>query len=442
MAGRVGAAWAIAEGRIVRADGLDGPWADVELPFELEPADLALTSAGALLAVGGDGTLHRRDPATGAWSGPPGADEVALVRTASGAPAAIALLPDAVLVSVDEGVHWHRVDVDESPVSAGVAPDGSLAIIGLADGRVLAVDLPGRSVRALTSPPSGLVTTLAGEGDQLVVAGFMGAAASADGSTWHSIAQPPSGAETTPVAGDGTGRMLIVGVDGISDLSGALVAEVPTDAIVALAADAATGWLAVTDGTSIWTHGGADEGHAGRDDGWIMTPIAAAERVVALAIGSPGTAADPSLVSATVDAAGAGTVWLLRESRWHRLASGTAVAGVVRLATLAGPRGVYAAMGDTLLRPATVGEMVLAPEWPGGRGEPIHALAAARRESGDVVSVMGSQRVLVSHDGGYTWTTYEMPPGPPATAMGLMGRDRLEVVVARLGGEILASTID
>jgi hypothetical protein len=435
-------AWALAEGRVIRADSLEGPWAEIDQAFDLEAVDLAQTSGGAVLAVGMDGSLKRRDPSTGAWSEVPGATRVIAVRAARTAPVVVALQPDAVLVSADAGMRWTRIEIGGNPISTGVEPDGSLCIVGLDDGRVLAVDLPGRSVRELTSPPSGLVTALMGEGGRLFTSGFLGAATSADGVDWHQIATPAPGGEPPAVAGDGSGQVLIAGLEGITDVTGAPMSDMPTDAIVALASDIGAGSLAVTDGRSMWTKQAPAKARGARSDGWVATPTPANERVVALAFGSAGTAVDSSLLAATVDSAGAGTVWLLRGSRWHPLASGDAVGGIVCLASLPGPRGVYAAMGDTLLRPATVGELVLAPEWPAGRGEPIHALAAARRESGDVVVVAGTGRVLVSHDGGYGWRSLEMPPGPPVTAMALRGRDRLEIVVARLGGELLSSMID
>jgi hypothetical protein len=441
VAGRDGVAWAIAEGRIVRADRFEDPWAIVDLPFDIDTVDLAVTSAGTLLAVGADGLLKRWDPATGSWTVTPGSDEVALVRAASAAPVAVALVPDAVLTSVDAGIRWDRVGVDGSPASAGVSPDGSVAVVGLADGRVLAIDLRGRSVHALAPPPSGLVTALVGEGSRLVAAGFLGASVSSDGTDWQPIVQSRSVGEAVPVAGEASEQVLVAGPDGIVDAGGKRITAVPADGIVALASDAATGRLAVTDGASIWMSDAI--AGAGGAHGWGMTPpAAAAERVVALAFGSPGTAAEPSLVAATVDQGSTGTVRLLRGGRWHPMVSETVVAGVVRLASLPGPRGVYAAMGGTLFRPATVGELVLAPERPAGRGETIHALAASRRESGDVVAVLTMRSVLVSYDGGYAWTSHEMPLGPPSTSMGLRDRDPLEVVVARLGGDLIASTID
>ena len=70
------------------------------------------------------------------------------------------------------------------------------------------------------------------------------------------------------------------------------------------------------------------------------------------------------------------------------------------------------------------------------------ALAATRRDSGDVLALLGKDRVLVSRDGGYGWTSHEIPAGPPATAMGLRGRDTVKVVIARLGGELVEMIID
>jgi hypothetical protein len=230
---------------------------------------------------------------------------------------------------------------------------------------------------------------------------------------------------------------------GVFDEAGRSIARSPTDTPLAVACGSteADVTLLISDGVSVWSL--VQRERASSLDDWTVLEDIPCRRVVSLALGSSGSDEVASTVVAGVDDTGDGGVWLARSGRWHRIATGPVAAGVVSLASVPGPRGVYAAMGDTVFRPATVGELLLAPEHPASvEGEPIHGLAAVRRPDGDVVAALTGNAVYLSRSGGILWDRIDLPPGPPGTAMSIRNGPALEVVIACLGGDLVALPLD
>jgi hypothetical protein len=326
-------------------------------------------------------------------------------------------------------------------MSLTMTAEGAQVLAGTVDGRCVAISVVGGELRWLAPTDTALVAELQTDAAHVLAIGFGTVSSTSDGLTWRPIGSMDDPARVGPAARDPvSGRSLVVSAGRLVDAQGEPFLALPLDAPTAVAVRDGPGpVVAVSDGEALWLHArDTPPLDAAR---WQPIDRPPGDRIVGLAFGSPGSSHDPSLVVATIADQGEGCVWI-RSGGWRRLAASEASAGRVHLATVAGPRGTYAAIGPLLFRPATVGELLLAPETPDGpKASTIHGLAALRTDHGDVLAVLVTSAVLLSSSGGLDWDRVELPGGAPATAIDLRITGSVELVLARLGGEILTLTV-
>jgi hypothetical protein len=305
----------------------------------------------------------------------------------------------------------------------------------MADGTCLLIDLAAGTERQLVPGSSGLVTSIVAEAEMIAVAGFGACAWSRDGRTWTALPVTNPMDATVVVAGTGSGRVACLGSSGLVDHQGTSVApSPPKGARLAAWRDGTRPQVATSDGATVWVS--EDIGPM-----WEALPtIQDQATIVTLAYGSPGDDVPELLIAATAEEHDRAALWAWREDTWHRLVDGYTQHALVPIATTAGPRGLHAAIGSTVLRPATVGQLVLAAERPPVAGVPIVGLAACIHGERHVLVALAGRGLLVSTSGGLDWTGLEPPVGPPVTAIALRSGHVLELVAAQLGGAL--STVE
>jgi hypothetical protein len=276
---------------------------------------------------------------------------------------------------------------------------------------------------------------------EVIAVAIGGTYRSRDGGAWAVWRRADDPTEVAPVAilPEG-GSLFVADAAGLFDGRDRRLGDLPTTAPAALACRRTASGIevAVTDGTSIWM--GTLDAVGGSEVVWSELSAAPPGTVRALAFGSPGSRDASALVAGTLDVEGRGAVWMRQGDTWLVLADGPS--SVVALAAVPGPRGLFAALGNALYRPASVGESLLAAEYPGGRsGASITHVAAVRHDDELVIAVLTASGIAVSRSGGLDWLRIDPPDGPPATAIDLRTEPRLELLVAHLGGSVSAIEI-
>jgi hypothetical protein len=429
---RDGTAWLVAGGRLHRTDDRPTSWRAFDGPDHTVSEQIGVLPDGDPLVLAVDGSLHRL---RGGWE---------TVSDAGPDPAThLAVAVDAPVVALAGGrtarvlpAPWERFreySLDATVTSLAVTRDGAAVCAGLADGTCAVIDLAKGTLHRLMPGSSGMVTSIHASAEVLAVAGFGACAWSRDGLSWTpwTVSDPVEAAVI--VTSTGTERIAAFGPAGLADHRGTVVAPPPPgDVRLAAWRDGSGQQVATSDGATVWRK---DDG--ARPAPWKALPTMQDEaRIVALAYGSPGDDVPELLIAATIGQQDQASLWAWHGNTWHMLANGDCHHRVVPIAAIAGPRGLHAAIGDTLLRPATVGQLVLAAEHPPVQGDPIVGLAACVHSELRVLVVLAGRRLLVSMSGGLHWTGIEPPDGPPVTAIALRGGATLELLAAQLGGAL------
>jgi hypothetical protein len=348
-----------------------------------------------------------------------------------------------VFVSSDRGLTWVAPTECVPVLSIAMAPDAGRIYAGLAaSGCHHSLDL-GAHWEALPGMRGTLVSELHSDAQRTI-------ARTVDGSA---IQSPNGGRTWRPVFPDGT--VQVVAVTSCADsgfyvatndgrvLNGAEIRPPVRSDIRALAVADQPGaypFIAVADAREVMLT-------ANRGETWTIDApsLENGREIVDVAFGRPGKQPVPLLAAVTLAPDGIGELWLrTAQGAWRSsVAQQTGGAGI-HLATIGGRRGVFAAVGATVYRPARVGALVFSGEWPAGQdGCAFLRLAAVRRPSGSVVlAALSAQSLYLSRDGGLTWMSCDGPPGAPITAITLQGATgELEVLAAQVGGSVLAFSI-
>lgn len=431
--------WAIGEAGVLESRDQGESWQAFHVP-ESGARVQAITDCGfGTLAVGSeeDGLfLRRRD---GAWEAPEALRGLGVTAVVARSDSTIvAGTPEGAFVSRDEGRTWEAPTVGAPILCLALSADASSLWAGLVGKGCLRSDDLGRTWQRAGRLHGTVVAEAGAASDRLevrTVEGFVFRSSDA-GNAWDSHA----------VLGNTMVRALAKNAStGVfSYLSGTHIV-VDDRHVVPAPRRGEFQHLAVT-GDAPPVIAGAEETQVfvSRDLGktWEPTapPLGEGETIVDLAFGQPGAREDRALAVATRDHQGRGTVWLrLGTQAWRRAITHPRAVTGVRLAVVEGPRGLFAALGESIYRPARVGAMLFAGAAI-GRGDDCESLQLVATRGADTaatLAVLTTDGLYVSSDGGLGWDRLRVPDGPPLTSIALRGTpDGPELVVFRLGGAV------
>ena len=136
------------------------------------------------------------------------------------------------------------------------------------------------------------------------------------------------------------------------------------------------------------------------------------------------------------------SVWLKAgNATWRKVISHPVTAASIRIVMIGGPRGLFAAIGDSVYRPARIGAALYAREVvdPGRRVEVLTLNGVSDQFGRRSLVVLTSAGIYASSDNGMNWRALPNPVGPPVTAIALVDQSsQLSVLVAQLGGRLLS----
>jgi photosystem II stability/assembly factor-like uncharacterized protein len=437
--------WLVTHEGLLESTDRGDSWHEVGLPLPVA-CQAAVACGPDLLAVGTEGHGFLLRGADGEWEIPEamaGLDVTSIASNSDGSVIA-AGTPVGVLVSRDAGRTWMAPVQEMAVLSLAMSPDAMQLFAGtVGEGCWRSSDM-GHHWTALHGINGALVAelhassneTIARTADNLLVR-------SADaGHSWKREAnQLVSGIRA--IAVDSTTQAFAFATpDGIVlDHDRVVSTPLGGDIQHVALAGGATGLLAVGNETEVMLS--SDQGTT-----WAVKtpPLSAGERVVALSFGRPGGRGEYGLAVGTLDGnAHEGTVWFSSGTLpWRRVASGKAGAGGVQMAVVHGPRGIFAAVGDTIYRPARVGEILFASETIAGDGPcDVLQLAALLEPGGDVtLAALTTGGPYVSRDGGIVWDACPQPRGGPITAIALRAGDQAgELLAVQVGGVVWAQQL-
>jgi hypothetical protein len=347
-----------------------------------------------------------------------------------------------VFVSSDGGASWAGPRLDRPALSLAVSRDGSQIWAGLVSGGCARSSDRCETWESVPVPDGTVVVDVRTSGELIVARtaeGFV-STSSDGGVTWRSGPLPdqirvqavaiPS-APNSPIYATDVG--LVSESDGESrSLHGGVFAHLATcegapDLVVA-----------ATDREVLRS---SDHGHT-----WdsLAPPLDQGETIVDLALGDPPGGEPGGLIAvATLAAGGQGAVWLHSGAAWRRAIVHPKPAPTVRLAAIPGPRGLFAAIGDSVYRLTRLGAALFArDDVVAGKSAQVLQIAVVRGKDDVVLAALTTTGLSLSRDGGITWEELSGPLGPPVTALTLrQSEGHVELIAVLLGGRVRAFTV-
>ncbi|MCC6790035.1 MAG: hypothetical protein IT336_00025 [Thermomicrobiales bacterium] len=173
-------------------------------------------------------------------------------------------------------------------------------------------------------------------------------------------------------------------------------------------------------------------------------PLPVGERIVDLACARNPASDEPALAVGVSDPSGRCSVWLRAGAEpWRRVIAHPEPSLPVSLVLLGGPRGLFAAIGEHVYRPARVGSALYVSEAiDADRRCQALRLHGATCDDGSVhLALLTSNGLYLSGDGGWSWSWRAGPGDRPLTAIALRPGAVARLVGAVLGGSIFAADL-